>query len=635
MCGIAGFWTRRAEIVGALAHDLKGAVDSLKHRGPDDSDTWTNNAGLGLGHTRLSVLDLSERGHQPMVSEDGIQVLVYNGEVYNFREIRSELERLGYRFRSNGDAEVVMTSLREWGTDALQRFVGMFAFALWNERTRTLRLYRDRVGIKPLYYGWDGSTFWFGSELKALRSFRHWTPTLNCQALGEYFQYGYVASPRSIYKEVHKIPPGHWLEIHRDGGPRTRPYWAFLTHAQHVSCENEEVLTKKLEALLTEALLYRMVSDVPVGVFLSGGIDSSIVAAILSRNRRTALRTFTVAFRERSHDEASWARQIAHHLGTDHEELILNSEDVLRLLPQWAEIYDEPFGDASGLPTYLVSKVSRKYVTVALSGDGGDELFGGYDRYTQLPRLLQAWNRIPTVLRKGLRTISGALPQRRVASIVDTLTGRRLNKVHDRVDKLSEFLLNPEQGHLHDLTVSLWLEPQVDRLVSGYADPRPGLTCFDGTFAEQMMRADLRTSLPDDMLAKVDRASMAVGLETRAPLLDHRLVEFAFRLPLSLRVGKLGSKHLLKRVLYRYVPPSLVDRPKQGFSVPLGRWLRHELRPLLEDHLSPARIKSAGILDPDLVAAELRTFLSGASIHFGRVWLLLAFEIWRERWSSA
>ncbi len=639
MCGITGFWARHGE-AAAWLQDLGRAVRSLQQRGPDDSGTWVRASGdVGFGHTRLSILDLSPSGHQPMLSADGDAVMVFNGEVYNFAEIRRELEKLGHVFRSSGDSEVVLAALREWGIAAVDRFIGMFAIALWQESTRRLWLIRDRMGVKPLYWSWDGRVLWFGSELKALRAHRAFAPELDRTALGEYFQFGYISAPRSVYRNVHKLRPGHWLELRETGNPVARCYWSALEpRAPFTESENE--LEERLESLLIDAFRYRMVSDVPVGVFLSGGVDSSLVAAILQKHSGGTVHTFTVGFSDPRYDESRWARQVAAHLGTLHTEHVLSPAQVPRILERWADVFDEPFGDSSGVPTFLVSRVARENVKVALSADGGDELFSGYERYALTLARQRRLARVPRPARvaisQALEILAPAqgLLERLPAGGVRHATRRM---IVDRFEKLRHVLPDAEPGAVYDMSMSFWLPGETARLLGEPVAPRPALNGYPRRFPDHMSCCDIRHYLPDDILTKVDRTTMAVGLEGREPLLDHRLVEFALRLPYELRQGPLGTKHLLRRVLYRYVPKSVLERPKQGFSMPMSRWLRGELAPLIDTCLEPGRVRSAGILDPAITERAVRNFREGGPardrIDVQKVWLLVAFEMWREKWA--
>jgi asparagine synthase (glutamine-hydrolysing) len=628
MCGITGYWARRGDPSPWLA-DLAASVESLKQRGPDDSGVWVRNGGrVALGHTRLSILDLSPLGHQPMRSPDGSLTMVFNGEVYNFALVRAELEALGHRFRSSGDSEVILAALQEWGVRAVDKFIGMFAIAVWNEREHRLWLLRDRMGVKPLYYAFDGSRFWFGSELKALRAFREWKPGIDRDALGEYLQYGYISAPRSIYQDVHKLLPGHWLELGEVGEPVAHPYWAPPSHEPHLAGTEDE-LEHRLEHLLVDACRYRMVSDVPVGVFLSGGLDSSLVTALLQRYGGGEVRTFTIGFDDPRYDESPHARAVARHLGTRHTEKIVTAGDMLGVMGEWAALFDEPFGDQSGVPTYLVSKMAREHVKVALSADGGDELFSGYSHYGVVLERERSLAKIPSALRHAI----SRFPVGSLRGVVGH--GLRRNVV-ERLQKLQVLFPQLDKPDIYDLAMSFWTPWDITQLLGRRPVQRERIEAPE--FADQMVRCDLRHYLPDDILVKVDRTSMAAGLEGREPLLDHRLVEFALRLPLSMRRGALGTKHLMRKILYRHVPRELIERPKQGFAIPLSRWLRGDLAPLIDQYLSPSRVRAGGLFDPGMVSDTISNFRDGGPkndrLDVQKLWLLIAFEMWRDRWDT-
>jgi asparagine synthase (glutamine-hydrolysing) len=641
MCGITGYWVRRGDATRWL-DDLGASVETLRSRGPDDSGAWVRPGGrVALGHTRLSILDLSPLGHQPMRSHDGALTMVFNGEVYNFAQVRAELEALGHRFRSSGDSEVVLAALGQWGIGAVDRFVGMFAIALWNERERRLVLIRDRMGVKPLYYAWNGAELWFGSELKALRAFEAWKPGIDRDALGEYLQYGYVSAPRSIYRDVKKLLPGHWLELGEVGEPAVRRYWSPFGQRGELR-GSEADLERELEALMIESFRLRTVADVPVGVFLSGGIDSSAVAAILQRHGGGDVRTFTIGFHDPRFDEAVHARQVAAHLGTRHTEQILTAADMDTVLPEWASLFDEPFGDSSGVPTYLVSKLARQHVKVALSADGGDELFSGYSHYglvTERERAMARWPRAARAACSYSLGMLGAAGLRAAASrmpLPSRLRHAARRNVIERLEKLRVMLPALDRALVYDLAMTSWTPWEIGALLGAPTAARESIEHCGDSFPDQMARTDLRYFLPDDILVKVDRTTMASGLEGREPFLDHRLVEFALRLPLSMRRGPLGPKHLLRRVLYRHVPRALLERPKQGFGIPLASWLRGELAPLIHEYLDPARIRQAGLFDPDMVARAVANFREGGPgndrLDMQKLWYLIAFELWRERW---
>lgn len=635
MCGIAGFYSRIAT-TSDRAGDLGQAVAALHHRGPDDRGVWHDDACVGAGHARLSILDLSSHGHQPMVSANGRLVMVFNGEIYNFSAIRRVLEGLGHHFKGTGDSEVILAAFQEWGLDAVHRFIGMFAIALWDRRERRLSLLRDRLGVKPLYYGWDGKTLWFGSELKALRAFRHWQPEVDRAALAEYFQFGYINAPRSIYRNVFKLPPGHWLEIDAEGEPRLRRYWSVLDVVADPLSAPEDQLADELEALMIDAFRLRMVSDVPVGVFLSGGLDSSLVTAILQKHSGATIHTFTIGFNEPRVDESRYACRVAQHLGTRHTQRILETDEAKRILPIWGQLYDEPFADESGIPTYLVSKMASDQVKVVLSADGGDELFCGYSLYAGMLERLRKRERLPALVRHGLAGLLKGLPVNELHRAAAFLPlphplrraiGRGVTR---RACQVRDNLAAASNGEFYETALSHWRTREVAALIGSSERVRETTDFYPGSFAEQMCLWDIHNYLPGNILTKVDRATMAVSIEGREPLLDHRIVEMALRLPIGLRRGSLGTKHLLRRVLYRYVPRELVERPKMGFAVPLLEWLRGDLAHLLEQHLNPSDITRQGILEPRVVQRTLEAFRRGDEFLVDKVWTLLAFQMWRS-----
>lgn len=633
MCGITGIWSQDNN-QDRIRAELAEAVARLRHRGPDDNGTWMNGTGVALGHTRLSILDLSSLGHQPMVSRDGRYIIVFNGEIYNFAGVRKELAALGHTFAGSGDTEMILHAFQEWGSDAVQRFIGMFTIALWDEREQKLELIRDRAGVKPLHFGWDGKTLCFGSELKALRAFRHWTPDIDLQSLGEFLQYGYIADNRTIYKGIHKLKPGHRLTLKKGQQPVIEPYWSVLDALNHRPSGGDADIEAELEALLIDSFRYRMVSDVPVGVFLSGGVDSSIVTSVLAKHYNQTIRTFTIGFAEDSHDESKWASQVAKHCGTDHTEYILGVSEALAIAKDWGTLFDEPFGDCSGIPTLLVSRLAREKVKVVLSADGGDELFSGYQVYASVLDRMEQLRRVPRWLGSALSAGISLLAPRLPGPAADRIAFPRTTRgdFSRRVHRLKSMLKDPTAGRLMDIYMSYWQPDEINRLIGNYDAPRPSANSYPGQPATQISLWDFEHYLPEDILTKVDRTTMAVSIEGREPLLDHRLVEYALALPAHLRRGQLGPKHLLKSILYRYVPRDLVDRPKQGFGIPLGRWLKTDLKELVNDYLGETRIRNAGIMDAKLVGQSLKRFYEGDDTLSSPVWFLLAFEMWREHW---
>jgi asparagine synthase (glutamine-hydrolysing) len=636
MCGIAGYRVVRG---GAQpwAADLTLAVRSLHYRGPDDEGLWQSPDQLtGLGHRRLSILDLSPLGHQPMASACGNWMMVFNGEVYNFKEIRAQLEPLGHRFAGSGDSEVIVAAFAQWGPEAVSRFIGMFAIALWHKPTRQLHLIRDRLGVKPLYYRWDGRALCFGSELKALRAFSGWSAELDGDALSDYLRYRYISDPRAIYRQVYKLPPAHRLTLDQHGALALQRYWSVLDHAGRRNGRPEAEVAEELEALMTDAFGYRMIADVPVGVFLSGGVDSSLVSALLQKRRGEPLKTFTIGFDDPRYDESPFAGEVARHLGTEHHCRILKVADAQAVLPRWGELYDEPFGDPSGIATLLVARHAAEKVKVTLSADGGDELFSGYSSHAAM---LSQWRWMRDVP-QGLRELAAAAVNGFGAAGIDSFIAARsaagvaqlAAPVFSRVAKFGARIGARGPGELFDTAIAKFSRQELARL-TGRANPTRGLADeYPGLEGEKLCLWDLHHYLPGDVLTKVDRATMAVSIEGREPLLDHRLVEFAFSLPFGMRRGPLGAKHLLKKVLYRHVPRALMERPKHGFAVPVKEWLAGDLRGLVRELLDPVRIASQGVFDPKAVREYRKRFDAGDKSVRERVWLLVAFQLWHRRW---
>ena len=638
MCGVTGYFT--ASGTPELGEsDLWRAVASLRLRGPDDRGVWCAVPGVGLGQTRLAILDLSEHGHQPMLSGDGQFVMVFNGEVYNFAEIRRELEKLGHVFRGTGDSEVILAAFREWGVRAaVRRFVGMFAIALWDNQLSKLTLIRDRLGVKPLYYGWNGKTLWFGSELKALRAYPHWQPSIDKEALADYFRFSYIADPLSIYSEVRQLRPGHLLELSRYGHPSVERYWQ-LPEGQGSDKGDDAAIEEQFEALMVDAFNLRMISDVPVGVFLSGGVDSSIVAALLKRDG-PPIRTFTIGFDDPRFNEAPFAERVAQHLGTLHTTQIVREEDAMDVLAGWGDLFDEPLGDASGIPTLLVSRLAARHVKVVLSADGGDELFAGYNSYSAVANRMESLHRHSSIARAA-RGMASAIPWERMDAMLaersaladPARSSSRAMALRLRYLRETHALMTPGGQFEHVLTSSYWHDRDLSALLGvDYANTRRNSDEYPGQPGQQMCLWDLDYYLASDVLAKVDRSTMALSIEGREPMLDHRLVEFAYSLPFRLRRGELGSKHLLRKVLYKHVPRELIERPKAGFTPPIARWMSGALRSLLNEHLNPVRIARQGLLDPAMVQTVRRRFEAGDPFSVQRVWLLLAFQLWHARW---
>lgn len=637
MCGLAGGWSARGFDV--LNQALPRMTAALVHRGPDDFGHWVDrDAGVALGHRRLAVVDLSPAGHQPMVSPAGRWVIVFNGEIYNHSDLRAVLEASGYApvWRGHSDTETLLACIDAWGVDAtLRRIVGMFAFALWDRETRTLALARDRAGEKPLYYGWQGDTFLFGSELKALTAHPEWRGEIDRDVLALYLRHAYVPDPHCIYRDVFKLPPGHWLEMH-DGKPQAPMcYWDFrqVVAAPKLAGTPED-LTDELEARLGAAVALRMEADVPLGAFLSGGIDSSAIVALMQARSTRPIRTFTIGFDVPGYNEAENAKAIARHLGTEHTELYLTPADALAVVPQLPQIWDEPFADSSQIPTLLLSRMTRDHVTVALSGDAGDELFCGYNRYGQGYALHRRLRRMPPFLRRIVSNALLAMPAHAIDSAVQKLPRPlRYPAIGDRLNKLGGVLAKAEGAEFYRALISQFQNPssltvggnEAQTLLSRTSD-WPEL----GDFRETMMFLDTLTYLPGDILTKVDRASMAVSLEARVPMLDHELIEFAWRLPLDVKLRDGQTKWILRQVLERHVPRNLIDRPKMGFGIPIEHWLSGPLRDWAENLLEPSRMRQQGYLNVPLVQSLWSEHISGRRRWHHQLWIILMFQAWME-----
>ena len=649
MCGLAGILGPP----GAAGDDTLRATalrmaDTLRHRGPDDGGAWSDAAaGVALGFRRLAIVDLSPEGRQPMASASGRYVLAFNGEIYNHRELRRELEAAGSGpFRGHSDTEVMLSAFGHWGlAGAVGRFVGMFAFALWDRDERALHLGRDRMGEKPLFYGRAGSAFLFGSELKALRAHPDFRAGVDRDALALYLRLGYVPAPYSIYQGIRKLPPGTTLTIAAGAGdePGPVPYWSARRAAEAGAARpfegTEADAADELERLLRDAVGRQMVADVPLGAFLSGGIDSSTVVALMQSQSPRPVRTFTIGFHEAGYDEAGHARAMARHLGTDHTELYVAPAEARAVIPDLPTLFDEPLADSSAIPTSLVSRLARRDVTVSLSGDGGDELFAGYDWY---PRVARLWGRVGAVPRPIRRAAAGALGclsarawDRPLGLLRPILPGDLARRATgDRVHALAELIGRPRGPEdVHALARSLW---PGTRIVPGAVEPTTALTDrsawadLGGDAASRASYLDQVTYLPDDILAKVDRASMGASLESRAPFLDHRIVEFAWRVPMAWKVREGRGKWLLRQVLTRHVPPALVERPKMGFSVPIGAWLRGPLRDWAEGLLAEDRLRADGLLDPVPIRRRWREHLDGRRDWQDHLWAILMYRSWAE-----
>jgi asparagine synthase (glutamine-hydrolysing) len=643
MCGFTGFLNPSSRAKRSVLHALgRSMADTLRHRGPDDGDVWQDaEVPLVLAFRRLSIIDLSPEGRQPMSSFSGRYTIVFNGEIYNFTALRKELGQAGVNFRGRSDTEVILAGAEMWGLNqTLQKINGMFAMAVWDSKERKLHFARDRLGKKPLYVGWAKDTLVFGSELKALRAHPDFVAEIDKEALALYLQYMYVPSPSCIYKNVWSVPAGSRLTIDaktlqpglnlREG---MEPYWH---HARVVEDSRSKMITAseedvvwEFEMLLRDCVRQRLVSDVPLGAFLSGGIDSSTIVSLMQDLSSKPVKTYTIGFHEMGFDEAKHAKRVAEHIGTDHHEHYLSPQDALDVIPRLADIYDEPFADMSAIPTYLVSKFARQDVTVALSGDGGDEMLGGYNRHVAGAGVLRQLGYLPGPMRGFAGSMIMKIPPDRWNKI-------RKSRPHfgTLMHKTAELLSLNEESDIYSYLVSQWDEPPLREPVSAktFLDDSSYQPPADFTFAERMMYWDALTYLPGDILTKVDRASMAVSLEARAPLLDRRIYEYAWRLPQSMKIKGNEGKWLLRQILKRYVPEEMTQRPKQGFSVPIGPWLRGPLKDWAENLLSESKLKEHDYFDAAQIRAVWADHLSGKRNNAQKLWGILMFQAWYERW---
>lgn len=645
MCGIAGFIDPRPGNREALAHRARRMAGTMRHRGPDDEGVWiAPDAGVGLAFRRLAILDLSREGHQPMMSASGRHVLVFNGEIYNFRELRRELKSAGVTFRGSSDTEVLLASIERWGTDGtLGRINGMFAFGVWDRHDRVLRLARDRFGEKPLYYGWVDGSFLFGSQLSAIRADGRVDLELDREAAHLLLRFGYIPEPWSIHHGIRKLTPGSWIEVEtsRTELPDPRTYWSLAEVAQQGARNpfdgSASEAVDQLEVTLGRSVAQRMVADVPLGAFLSGGIDSSTIVALMQQHSEAPVRTFSIGFTEPGYDEAPYAAEVARHLGTMHTELYVTPSEAQEVIPHLAEIYDEPFADASQIPMTLVSRLARRDVTVALSGDGGDELFAGYTRHQWPGSVWERLDRVPARVRsatgRGLQRMSQSRWDTTMRTLSPLLPAwARQERAGEKIHKLARILASPSEAAAYQNVVTHW--PAGSGLVQGVEAP---VTMLDDSnrwprLADGMSRSmylDSVTYLPGDVLAKVDRASMSTSLEVRVPMLDPQVVAFAWRLPADLRFRDGQGKWVLRQLLARYVPPPLFERPKMGFGVPVGDWLRGPLRGWAEELLSSHALVADDLLNPAPIRELWRQHLAREVDGAYRLWNVLMLQAWR------
>jgi len=655
MCGIAGFISLEHFNKDDLITNVSRMSLTLKSRGPDDSGVWVDEeAGIALGHRRLSIIDTSSGGHQPMKSLCGRYVISYNGEIYNFESLRQKLENIGHVFRSHSDTEVMLAAITEWGiANAVKCFIGMFAFALWDRKEGVLSLVRDRLGIKPLYYCDTGETIIFASELKALEVFPSFRKEIDRNVLTLMLRYNYIPAPHSIYENVYKLlpatiaslmrrRPGARSSVPKSLSLKTKAYWSAKNVAEDGTSNSfnhsEKTAVRELDILLRKAVKSRMISDVPLGALLSGGIDSSLVVALMQAQSKRPIKTFSIGFNEDGYDEAKHAKAVAKYLGTDHTELYVTPEEALAVIPQLPLLYDEPFADSSQIPTFLLSQLVRKYVTVGLSGDGGDELFGGYNRYFWGKSIWQKTGWMPTSVQKlitnMLKAPSPEMWDKLFYNVSMALPkSLRQRTPGDKLHKLSDILGGKNLEEMYYRMISFWKEPV--NVVRNSSEPLTVITDKSQwakvpDMTERMMFLDLVSYLPDDILTKVDRASMAVSLEVRVPLLDHRVVEFAWKVPLTMKIRNGQGKWLLRQILYQYVPKELIERPKMGFGVPIDTWLRGPLRDWAESLLDKSRLQKEGYFNCEPILEKWKEHLSGKRNWQYYLWSILMFQVWLE-----
>lgn len=651
MCGIAGLLGVGGG-QGNSSQMIRKMIETLVHRGPDDAGFWGDEAfGVQLGHRRLSILDLSPTGHQPMVSHSGRYVIAFNGEIYNHVELRESLRgcRNGIgEWHGHSDTESLLAGFEAWGVEAtLKKSIGMFAIALWDRQARALTLVRDRMGEKPLYYGWQGSgnerVFLFGSELKALKAHPSFNAAIDRNTLALLMRHGYIPAPYSIYQGIFKLQPGCLLSVSlNQPEPQVMPYWSGKQVVEDGVAEpfsgSASESVDALEKLLKDAVGKQMMADVPLGAFLSGGVDSSTIVALMQAQSSSPVKTFTIGFHEAGYNEAKHAKAVARHLGTHHTELYVSPQQALEVIPRLPTLYDEPFSDSSQIPTFLVSQMTRQHVTVSLSGDAGDELFGGYNRYVLGQRLWGKLSLLPSDWRRRLGNQITKVPVHawnRLLNPIQSLLplGLAQSNIGDKLHKAAGVMGSNSPSDLYRLLVSHWMQPE--QLVIDATEPLTALTdptrqVTTGNFIHQMMALDMLSYLPDDILAKVDRAAMGVSLETRVPFLDHRVVEFAWRLPLEYKLRDGVGKWVLRQVLYKHVPKELIERPKMGFGVPIDVWLRDPLREWAEDLLSESRLRREGYFNPAPIRRKWEEHLSGARNWQHHLWDVLMFQAWLE-----
>lgn len=630
MCGITGFCDFKKQL---SKESLSKSNNALSHRGPDNGkeEIYQHpNATIGFGHRRLSILDLSECGNQPMHSDDGNISIILNGEIYNFNEIKKELENLGHSFHSTSDTEVIIKAYEQWGIEAVHQFIGMFVFVLLDRKKNSLYIFRDRAGVKPLYYYHNDGCLLFASELKALHHYPVFKKEINETAVSLFFKYAYIPAPHTIFKNTFKLQAGHYLEIDLDKKTVSEiKYYDIIDFYNKPKLKiSEQEAFEETERLLTSAFQYRMVSDVPVGVFLSGGYDSSVVAVILQKNNQQKIKTFTIGFDEEKYNEAGHAKKIAEYIGTDHHEYYCTTKEAQNIFPELADIYDEPFGDSSAIPTTLVSRFARKNVTVALSADGGDEIFAGYNHYDQLVSFHNALNKAPKFLRDFSSAIISKIPFSKIP--LRGITLHKVSKAAEMISAKNEIEINDSLSkHYSDELFKNFLNHPHNK--AGLYDAIAKIKS-ENDFLNVALALNYKVYMPDDILVKVDRATMSVGLEGREPLLDHRIIEFVSQLPSQLKYKNGIKKYLLKEITHKYIPKELLDRPKSGFSIPVYEWLRNDLKEYLYFYISEEQLSKHNYLHIKEALRMRDDFIAGKKGYEVKIWLILIFQMWWNRW---
>lgn len=632
MCGIAGFIDFSNS---STKNDLLRMTEALNHRGPDDSgySFYDKSATkIGFGHRRLSILDLSKHGHQPMEFED--LEIVYNGEVYNFKEIKKELEDINYRFQSDSDTEVILKAYHKWGIKAVDKFNGMYAISIYDKKAQKIIFIRDRAGVKPLYWYWHDNLFMYASELKSFHEHPKFNKVINKNALALYLQYGYILQPYTIFEDTYKLKSGHYLEVDlKTKEIKEICYWDIIDHYNKPKLDiSDEDAIEQLEALLKSAFEYRMVSDVPVGVFLSGGYDSSTVTALLQHGRKEKLSTFTIGFHEKGFDESPYAKQVAEHLGTCHTEYYCTQKDALNIISKLADIYDEPFGDSSAIPTVLVSQLARKNVAVSLSADGGDEIFAGYEKHEKAVALHNMLSKVPRPLKEIPFWLLTKVEIEKIPFV------SKIGNLETKHEKIKNLLRANSSVDVMKYLSQPYTIKEVKKLLLD--ETKEEKTNFDNYAAlsdendnlNKILAIDYQTYMQDDILTKVDRATMSVGLEGREPFLDHRIVEFVAQLPSNLKCRDGDKKWLLKQITHKYLPKELMNRPKMGFAVPITEWFKDELKEYFLHYLSAERLNKEGFFNAEEVVKQRDRYLKGDKENVQRLWFILMFEMWHERW---